>query len=93
MPGENIKMHFLKTIEFIEEGLKNGTGVLVHCAAGISRSGAVICAYLMWKNGWTFEEALKFGQSKRGSLHPNEGFQRQLLQFEEELKEQQSKSV
>ena len=51
--GENLKKHFKRAVEFIHNALYQGENaatnrVLVHCAAGISRSGGVVCAYLMW---------------------------------------------
>lgn len=60
--------------------------MLIHCKAGISRSGAIVCAYLMWKNKWSFEEALNFSRSKRSKISPNEGFKKQLRLFEKELR-------
>lgn len=30
------------------------TNVLVHCYAGVSRSVAIVCAYIMWKLNWNF---------------------------------------
>ena len=81
-----LKPFFMKAIEFIDEAIKGGNNVLVHCAAGISRSGCIICAYLMWKNNWTFEEAWEFGKKGRSCMYPNIGFQSQLREFELELK-------
>lgn len=40
----------------IHEKLKE-TSVLVHCTFGRDRTGVVIAAYRMIKQGWTFEEA------------------------------------
>lgn len=57
----------------------------MHCAAGISRSGSIVCAYLMYKNKWTFEQAWEYGRSKRSKMYPNVGFQRQLKDFQKEL--------
>ena len=36
-------------IDFIDSAVKDSQGVLVHCNAGVSRSGAVVVGYLMWK--------------------------------------------
>jgi len=46
---ENIMVHFPEAIKFIDECISNGGKILVHCAAGVSRSAAVVIAYLMWK--------------------------------------------
>lgn len=46
---ENISKYFGETNAFIDKGLRDGYGVLVHCAAGISRSAAIIIAYIMKK--------------------------------------------
>lgn len=50
--------------------------VLVHCAAGISRSGAFCAAYMIGVDGMTFDEALAQGQAKKGGngFHPNSHF-------------------
>jgi protein-tyrosine phosphatase len=39
---------------FINEGLNNNLGVLVHCDMGISRSATIIISYLMKKKGKNF---------------------------------------
>ena len=38
------------TYQRIDEGLSKG-GVLVHCAAGVSRSASTVIAYIMRKKG------------------------------------------
>ena len=65
--------HFHKTNAFLAEQLKS-TNVLVHCHQGVSRSATVIIAYLMHKNRWTVEEALKYAKAKRDIVNPNVGF-------------------
>lgn len=51
-PSENDRMaeYFPITSRIIDETLKTGKGVLIHCYAGIQRSCAVAAAYLMYKN-------------------------------------------
>src|SRR5262249_31704433 len=40
-------------VGFVEEQRAAGRTVYVHCAAGVSRSGMVVVAYEMKKNGWS----------------------------------------
>jgi len=63
-----------------------GRTVFVHCFAGVSRSGMVVTAYLMFKHGWTRDQALEFVRSKRPSAKPNGAFMELLLEWERELK-------
>ena len=55
--SENIYRYFNSSFEFIERGRQSGN-VLVHCMAGISRSAALVAAYLMKKHNMTSKEAL-----------------------------------
>ena len=77
-------------VKRIERHRLRGESVLVHCAAGQSRSSTVVIAYLLTfsdsglKDSFrTFSKALRFAVSKRPMVRPNEGFQRQLKSFEE----------
>eukprot|EP00339_Tiarina_fusa_P025138 CAMPEP_0116999304 /NCGR_PEP_ID=MMETSP0472-20121206/2058_1 /TAXON_ID=693140 ORGANISM="Tiarina fusus, Strain LIS" /NCGR_SAMPLE_ID=MMETSP0472 /ASSEMBLY_ACC=CAM_ASM_000603 /LENGTH=167 /DNA_ID=CAMNT_0004698687 /DNA_START=254 /DNA_END=754 /DNA_ORIENTATION=+ len=74
--------HFSDTNAWIDEALKNGR-VLVHCAAGVSRSVTITCAYLMYKMKITFEVALGIILHYRKCACPNEGFREQLIRYEE----------
>ncbi|CAD8121838.1 unnamed protein product [Paramecium sonneborni] len=86
----NIKRIWGDTYQQIDEGLQKGS-VLVHCAAGVSRSAATVIAYLMRKQGMSFQEAFQFTRLKRSVVCPNFGFQRQLKQFERELQNSNQK--
>lgn len=86
--NENISCHFEKFIDFVdnklpEDGKESAT--LVHCGAGVSRSGTLVVAYLMFKNNWPLKQALEFAQSKRNLIQPNQGFMKQLEEYEKQL--------
>lgn len=97
--SENIVQHFGKTNQFIEsvvnekddesaEEGKKPPGVLVHCAAGVSRSVSVVMAYLLYKahiNGQelTVEDALEAVKAHRPSAGPNDGFMEQLQVYKD----------
>jgi protein-tyrosine phosphatase len=85
--SEKISFFFQKAYEFIEnafienvEGAKNV--VLVHCAKGVSRSATIVIMFLMRSTGMTFDEALAFVKRHRSIVEPNEGFVRELKDFE-----------
>ncbi|KAL7059093.1 hypothetical protein AAHC03_013917 [Spirometra sp. Aus1] len=59
--------------------------VLIHCAAGISRSPTVAIAYLMQTSKLTLEAAYKQVKSCRPSVAPNFNFLGQLTAFEQQL--------
>lgn len=43
----------------------NSGSVYVHCKAGRTRSATLVGCYLMMKNGWSPEEAVKYMRSRR----------------------------
>jgi Dual specificity phosphatase, catalytic domain len=73
-------------VEFIECNRKAGRRTYVHCRNGVSRSGLVVLAYEMFKNGWTRDEALAFVKTKRGIVRPNRAFMERLLEWEQVMK-------
>lgn len=83
------KVNIMDAIEtcynFIEECRNEGGKVLVHCQAGISRSAAVVIAYLMKEEGMSLRDAFFYVKSKRSQIGPNVGFFRQLTEFEVSL--------
>ena len=80
VPWQNIIKYFGECLNFI----KGEDKVLVHCAAGVSRSASIVIAYIMWDKKMSFEEAFEFVESKR-NIGPNNGFIEQLKLFEKEL--------
>ena len=82
---QNIKQYFDKANEFINNAINNNGKVLVHCHAGVSRSGAICIAYIMKYKKMKFIDALLFVRKKRQKINPNEGFIQQLREYEKEL--------
>lgn len=70
--------HLQGAIQFILNAHAQEKNVFVHCAAGISRSTTVACAFMMTKHQIRFEEALGRIRESRQCAAPNSGFQRQL---------------
>ena len=71
----------------IIHGVKEDKGkLLVHCRSSISRATVFVIAYLMEYEKMSAEEATRFVLQKRSVTHPNDGFVKQLIEFEEELK-------
>lgn len=54
---------------------------MVHCHAGVSRSATIVCAYLMYKNNWSHEQALNYIREKRYRAKPNVSFLQQLEEY------------
>ena len=80
MASFDMRPHFDGAYTFIEQGLKNGN-VLVHCAAGISRSSTLTLVYLMRARNEGFKKSLAFLRTKRPICTPNHGFQTQLVEY------------
>jgi atypical dual specificity phosphatase len=59
--------------------------IQVHCFMGISRSAAIVCAYLIATMRMTPDEALAAVKQKRGIVSPNIGFLRQLEEYSKRL--------
>lgn len=87
---ENIIQHFHKVRTFIDEALNSGGRILVHGNAGISRSAALVLAYLMEKYGLSQTRAYTIVQQRRFCINPNEGFMAQLREYEPIYQAQQT---
>jgi len=79
---QTIHQCFEEAYSFIESSTHN---VLVHCYAGISRSSTIVISYLMKRYDMTYFDAEHFLRSKRRCIEPNDGFQRQLLEYDRSL--------
>ncbi|KAL6755208.1 protein-tyrosine phosphatase-like protein, partial [Haematococcus lacustris] len=79
---QDLITHLPACIHFIEEALAAGGRVLLHCAAGVSRSAALALAWLMWRHHLSFPAALTQLRSARPCVNPHPGFCLQLRLFE-----------
>lgn len=82
---EEISKHFEATSAFIEDHIRGGHSVLVHCHAGISRSATVCMAYLMRYRDLSMDQAYAVVEVVRDVIYPNDGFYKQLQAYEKTL--------
>ncbi|GER51910.1 dual specificity protein phosphatase, partial [Striga asiatica] len=82
MESEDLLDYLDAALDFIENSRKEGS-VLVHCFAGVSRSAAIITAYLMKSERLTVDDAIESLRQSCESVCPNDGFLEQLKMFEE----------
>ncbi|KAH7319865.1 protein-tyrosine phosphatase-like protein [Stachybotrys elegans] len=85
-PYEDLLMSLDGLCAWLDNALKASrgrSGVLVHCIQGISRSGAVVIAYMMRAHNIGFYDALHMAQRSRSVIHPNSGFSDQLRLWEQ----------
>lgn len=61
--------------------MAEGRNVLVHCAAGVSRSASFVIAYLMNRKDMLFPDAIRFVKERRSVIRPNSGFSQQLEKY------------
>ncbi|VVA13302.1 PREDICTED:-tyrosine-phosphatase [Prunus dulcis] len=84
-PSEDITSILYDVFDYFEDVRKQGGRVLVHCCQGVSRSTSLVIAYLMWREGQSFEDAFQYVKAARGVTNPNMGFACQLLQCQKRV--------
>jgi len=87
--SENIIQHFPEVATYLDRATAVGGKILMHGNAGISRSGALLIAYIMQRHSLGYSEALRLVQLRRFCVSPNEGFQAQLMEYEPIYRAQQ----
>mmetsp|Transcript_8517 Transcript_8517/g.24434 ORF Transcript_8517/g.24434 Transcript_8517/m.24434 type:complete len:324 (+) Transcript_8517:169-1140(+) len=84
MEDNNILKHLEGCCSYVSEALSRpGGAVLVHCNAGVSRSTAVVIAYLMRSEKRSTDAALEALREAHPAAQPNDGFMEQLRLFHE----------
>ncbi|XP_075504730.1 protein-tyrosine-phosphatase MKP1-like isoform X1 [Primulina tabacum] len=84
-PSEDITSILYDVFDYFEDVREQGKRVLVHCCQGVSRSNSLVIAYLMWKEGMSFDDAFQHVKAARGVTDPNVGFACQLLQCQKRV--------
>lgn len=80
--SEPLAIHFPPIFAFIRKSLKENGKILIHCEMAISRSVAVIIAFLRAEGHCeTLQETYDYVKSKRPWIKPNRGFKQQLRDF------------
>jgi hypothetical protein len=79
-PWQRLDDAFARSHAFITAALASheNARVLVHCAAGISRSASLVIHHLMLSRRWSYDDALAAVRAVRPIVEPNSGFERQL---------------
>lgn len=82
LPSTKLVPYFDEAFRFIDEGRSVGGVVLVHCYYGNSRSASFIIGYLIKVERMRYADALEYLRILRPDVNPNEGFQKQLKEYE-----------
>ena len=61
----DLKRRLHACVEALDDLLKTGHHVYVHCTAGVTRSPTVIAAYLHWQLQWPLDDAIERVQELR----------------------------
>lgn len=61
-------------LEMIDKCQTNNERLLIHCAAGNSRSAAVVIAWIITRHNISYDDAIKLVLAKRATVKPNTGF-------------------
>uniref|UniRef100_A0A8C0YVU5 Dual specificity protein phosphatase 12 n=1 Tax=Canis lupus familiaris TaxID=9615 RepID=A0A8C0YVU5_CANLF len=81
-PETDLLSHLDRCAAFIGQARAEGRAVLVHCHAGVSRSVAVVTAFMMKTDQLTFEKAYESLQTIKPEAKMNEGFEWQLKLYQ-----------
>lgn len=81
----NLIDYFDDVADMIEKTREKDGKSLVHCVAGVSRSASLVIAYLMKYADMSLKSAYQHVKSVRPQIHPNTGFFKQLIEYEQRL--------
>ena len=73
-------------VAFVDQARAEKRKVLIHCAAGISRSTTLLLVYLMARLDMSLRDAFLLVKRRRPIVCPNSGFVKQLIHYETRLR-------
>lgn len=83
--------HFHDIIEEIHMELESRGKVLISCDKSYSRSTIIVLVYMMAKNGFSLRDAISILHTRPANItRPNNGFLKQLVQYEKIIKRKTS---
>lgn len=85
VPDFKLEKFFEDCFDWIHQQRTAGRHVLVHCAAGVSRSSTIVIGYLMRTEKWDLQKTFRLVKGKRPCVSPNTGFFTQLENYEKKL--------
>ncbi|KAK1396299.1 Protein-tyrosine-phosphatase MKP1 [Heracleum sosnowskyi] len=83
--SEDITSILYDVFDYFEYVKEQQGRVFVHCCQGVSRSTSLVIAYLMWREGKSFDEAFQYVKAAREIADPNIGFACQLVQCQKRV--------
>jgi len=88
-----LQPYFEECNAFMKKAIAEGSGVLVHCHRGMSRSSTMVIAYMMAEMGMSLEEGHGLVKACRQCMRPNDAFVDQMAKYEVFLKGKQISNV
>lgn len=76
----NMMGHWEECCDFLQQAFEEGKA-LVHCAAGMNRSGTIVAAAMLHFDKMNLLDVARQLKAKRGYVLSNESFLKQLVQF------------
>ncbi len=81
VPNEDLLSSIPECITFLETAINSGSGTLIHCDQGVSRSASIVIALIMYRFTVPIQDAVPMLKDVRPIIDPNPGFVRQLHLF------------
>jgi atypical dual specificity phosphatase len=81
--AQHLAAYLPSALAFIAQGAASGERTLVHCAAGVSRSGSVAVEFVRRVAALPLDTALAAARAARSAINPNTNFVRQLRELPE----------